>query len=108
VTVDATPYRVLARASKRLRSDHEVAQSALGYHPRLPRAYYPLPFFCPFLSTASAAFWAVMAAYRSPFSRALELTSISRVAVSSIFHPQSRAVMHHVKSARLMSGPVLP
>jgi hypothetical protein len=39
-------------------------------------------------------------------SRAFSLTSGSLVAVSSMGHPQSIAVMHQVKSAMLRSGPL--
>jgi hypothetical protein len=45
---------------------------------------YPLPRPWPFLSTAAAAFAVVKVAYRSPFSRAFELTCISLFAVSSV------------------------
>jgi len=62
---------------------------------------YPLPCPSPFLSTAAAALLAVNPAYLSPFSRAFELNSMSLFAVSSMLKPQSGAVMHHVKSAKL-------
>ena len=100
--------QTLTNALFRIRTGSNVRQRLRSRYGEHGLALHPLPFFCPFLSAAAAAFWAVIAAYRSPFSHALALTSISRAAVSSIFHPQSSAVMHHEKSARLMSGPVLP